>query len=169
MARTHYDVLMVLPAADRELITIVYRHLAKRYHPDHDGTPEAARRMVELNEAYAVLGDAVKRAQYDRGLGLAASPGVVAGAGDGAGAAGDGRPARSGLASPSTDTGPYGEAGPPPRTPLAQGRPLTFGRYRGWTLNQVDRFDHGYIEWLARTSMGRTFKQELDQLLRRAP
>jgi curved DNA-binding protein CbpA len=152
---------MVAPSADRELITVVYRHLAKRYHPDRDASPEAARRMVELNEAYAVLGDPAKRAQYDRteGVGLPAS-----GANGG-----DGRPRRAGAGGSATETGPFGEAGPPPRTPTAQGRPLTFGRYRGWTLNQVYRFDRGYLEWLARTSMGRTFKQELDVLLRRAP
>lgn len=161
MARSYYDVLMVAPGADRELITVVYRHLAKRYHPDRDPSPEAARRMVELNEAYAVLGDAAKRAQYDRAqmVGLPSTEVTP----------GDDRPRRAGGASVATETGPYGEAGPPPRTPAAQGRPLTFGRYRGWTLNQVDRFDRGYLEWLARTSMGRTFKQELDVLLRRAP
>lgn len=161
MARSFYDVLMVAPGADRELITVVYRHLAKRYHPDRDPSPEAARRMVELNEAYAVLGDPAKRSQYDR------AQASVVGADDGP--RGDNRPKRAGAASTVTETGPYGEAGPPPRTPAAAGRPLTFGRYRGWTLNQVNRFDRGYLEWLARTSMGRTFKQELDALLRRAP
>ena len=70
---------------------------------------------------------------------------------------------------PPPDPGPYGEAGAPPANPKPQGQPLTFGRYRGWTLNQVERYDHGYIEWLARTTMGRTYKRELDQLLRRVP
>ena len=36
-----------------------------------------------------------------------------------------------------------------------------------WALNQVARFDRDYIEWLARTPAGRTYRQELDQLLRR--
>ena len=82
---------------------------------------------------------------------------------------GDGRPARAGGANTTPDTGPYGEAGAPPASPKADGRPLSFGRYRGWTLNQVDRYDHGYIEWLSRTTMGRTYKRELDVLLRRVP
>ena len=48
-------------------------------------------------------------------------------------------------------------------------QPLTFGRYRGWTLNQVDRFDRGYVEWLSRATMGRSYKTELDELLGRVP
>jgi curved DNA-binding protein CbpA len=39
MARTLYDVMMLSPAADSRLITVVYRHLAKRYHPDVDPSP----------------------------------------------------------------------------------------------------------------------------------
>jgi hypothetical protein len=57
----------------------------------------------------------------------------------------------------------------PPSTPAPSGDPLTFGRYRGWALNQVARYDHDYIEWLSRTTMGRNYKRELDQLLRRVP
>ena len=158
MARTHYDVLMLSPRADRALVSVVYRHLAKRFHPDRDASTEAAARMAELNEAYAVLSDPVKRAEYDRSLGLEPVLASVAG---------DGRPTRRGGANPSPPSGLYGEAGPPPSSPPAEGQPLSFGRYRGWTLNQVGRYDFDYLEWLSRTAMGRTYKQELDRLLRR--
>ncbi len=162
MPNTHYDVLMVSPQADRELISVVYRHLAKRYHPDRDQSSQAAARMAELNEAYATLGDPAKRRAYDQRLGLRSStePTPVKG---------DGRPTRAGAANVAPADSPHGEAGPPPQSPRPEGRPLTFGRYRGWTLNQVDRFDHSYIEWLGRTTMGRTYKRELDELLHRAP
>ena len=70
MARTLYDVLMISPQADRPFMTVAYRHLAKRYHPDVDLSPEAAARMAELNEAYAILGDPTKRAAYDETIGL---------------------------------------------------------------------------------------------------
>jgi curved DNA-binding protein CbpA len=163
MSRTFYDVLFVSPRADRELIGVVYRHLAKRFHPDRDPSPEAAARMSELNEAWATLGDPAKRSQYDVSLGLRRSKPAVAPRG------GDGRPARAGGANTAPATGPYGEAGPPPANPPAKGRPLTFGRYRGWTLNQVDRYDRGYVEWLSRATMGRNYKAELDQLLGRVP
>jgi curved DNA-binding protein CbpA len=161
MARTFYDILMVSPRADRQVITIVYRHLAKRYHPDKDASPEAAARMAELNEAYAVLSDSAKRERYDdqMWIGSVSTPTVVPG---------DSRPTRRGGAiDPAADTGPHGEAGPPPVNPAPAGRPLTFGRYRGWTLNQVGRYDHDYLEWLSRTTMGRNYRRELDELLRR--
>ena len=166
MARTFYDVLLINPRADRELISVVYRHLAKRYHPDLDPSPEAATRMAELNEAWATLGDQAKRARYDQQIGLAVAkpPTLVRG---------DGRPARRGSASATAAAAaakaPYGEAGPPPPNPPPAGHPLTFGRYRGWTLNQVGRYDRDYLEWLSRTTMGRNFKVELDLLLRRRP
>jgi len=163
MARTFYDVLMISPRADREVISVVYRHLAKRYHPDRDQSPRAATRMAELNEAYAVLSDVEGRARYDRRMGLRTAEPSVAPVGR------DGRPTRAGGVNTAPAPGPYGEAGAPPPNPPAQGSALTFGRYRGWTLNQVGRYDHDYIEWLARTTMGRNYKQELDQLLRRAP
>lgn len=163
MARTLYDVLCVSPHADRDIILVVYRHLAKRYHPDRDPSPEAVKRMTEVNKAWATLGDATKRARYDESIGLRRKqPKAVT-------PRGDGRPMRAGGVSSAPRTGPYGEAGPPPPNPPAHGRPLTFGRYRGWTLNQVLRHDHDYVEWLARTTMGRNFKTELDQLLRRVP
>lgn len=163
MARTYYDVLFVNPRADRELILVVYRHLAKRYHPDRDPSPEAALRMTELNEAWATLGDPVKRAQYDVTVGLRRPRQASVPLG------GDGRPTRAGGANVAPESGPHGEAGPPPVSPPAKGKPLTFGRYRGWTLNQVDRYDHGYVEWLSRATMGRNYKTELDELLRRVP
>ena len=55
MARTLYDVMMISPEADRQLITVVYRHLAKRYHPDKDASPAAAARMAELNDRIALV------------------------------------------------------------------------------------------------------------------
>jgi hypothetical protein len=69
--------------------------------------------------------------------------------------------AASGVASP------YGEAGPPPLNPAPSGSRLTFGRYRGWALNQVGRVDRDYLEWLARTTLGRNYRLELEELLRR--
>lgn len=161
MARSFYDILMVSPKADGQVIAVVYRHLAKRYHPDKDASPEAAARMAEINEAYAVLSDGARRRRYDEqvGLALASSPTVTPG---------DDRATRRGGVNTAAETAsPHGEAGPPPPNPAPSGRPLTFGRYRGWTLNQVARYDHDYLEWLSRTTMGRNYKRELDELLRR--
>jgi curved DNA-binding protein CbpA len=165
MARTFYDVLMLSPAADSRLMAVVYRHLAKRYHPDVDRSSEAAARMAELNEAYATLSDRTRRARYDEQIGLAPGRSTQALRGEAGVDAPEGEAGRS-----ATDTGPpaamYGEAGPPPVNPAPSGAVLTFGRYRGWTLNQVGRFDRDYLEWLARTTMGRNYARELERLLR---
>ena len=65
---TYYKMLMLAEIADQEIISSVYRKLAQRYHPDIDMSPEAARRMAEINEAYATLRDAEKRRKYDAWL-----------------------------------------------------------------------------------------------------
>jgi preprotein translocase subunit Sec63 len=67
--RNHYDTLKVSRDAPAEVIQGAYRSLARKYHPDvAGGSPEGEARMKALNEAYEVLGDPVKRAEYDRWL-----------------------------------------------------------------------------------------------------
>jgi hypothetical protein len=63
---------------------------------------------------------------------------------------------------------PYGEAGPPPRHLVARGRTISFGRYRGWTVDQVAAYDRNYIEWLSRTMAGRTYQADLERVLSQA-
>jgi len=60
----HYEVMQVSPNADGEMIERVFRHLAKRFHPDNlqSGNRE---RFDELLEAHRVLGDPEQRAAYD--------------------------------------------------------------------------------------------------------
>lgn len=50
------------------MIRAAYRALMRRYHPDADPSSEASRRAQAINDAYAVLGDAEKRARYDGAL-----------------------------------------------------------------------------------------------------
>ncbi|HEY6736973.1 MAG TPA: J domain-containing protein [Candidatus Saccharimonadia bacterium] len=58
----YYELFGLEPNATAEQIRHAYRAAAKRHHPDAGGTPEA---MDLLNEAYAVLGDPLKRHEYD--------------------------------------------------------------------------------------------------------
>lgn len=82
--RDYYEVLGVSRDADEDALKKAYRTLAKKYHPDmNPGDSEAEQKFKEVNEAYAVLSDPEKRAQYDR-LGHAAFDGS-AGYGGGAG------------------------------------------------------------------------------------
>ncbi len=65
--RTYYQILFVHADAPREIIKSSYRTLMQQLnaHPDRGGdTDEAAL----INRAYAVLTDAAKRQEYDRGL-----------------------------------------------------------------------------------------------------
>ena len=62
---TLYDTLQVSPGATADVIQSAYRALARTYHPDINPSAAAARRMQEINAAYAVLNDPDLRAQYD--------------------------------------------------------------------------------------------------------
>ncbi|MCS7082972.1 MAG: molecular chaperone DnaJ [Bacteroidetes bacterium] len=78
MPRDYYEILGVSRDASPEEIKRAYRQLALKYHPDRNpGDKEAEERFKELAEAYAVLSDPEKRAQYDRygHAGLRGAPG----------------------------------------------------------------------------------------------
>jgi len=65
--RDYYEVLSVSKTADGETIKRAYRKLAMKYHPDRNpGDAEAETAFKECAEAYEVLSDDTKRAQYDR-------------------------------------------------------------------------------------------------------
>jgi curved DNA-binding protein CbpA len=63
--RSHYDVLGVTARATPDEVRAAYRRAARDHHPDAGGD---AQRMSDLNVAWHVLGDPVRRAAYDRQL-----------------------------------------------------------------------------------------------------
>ncbi|UFJ43172.1 molecular chaperone DnaJ [Brevibacillus humidisoli] len=66
MKRDYYEVLGVGQDANTEDIKKAYRKLARQYHPDVNKEPDAAEKFKEVKEAYDVLSDPQKKAQYDR-------------------------------------------------------------------------------------------------------
>lgn len=65
--KDYYELLGVKKNAAEEEIKKSYRKLALKYHPDRNpGNKEAEEKFKRINEAYAVLSDKNKRAQYDR-------------------------------------------------------------------------------------------------------
>ena len=67
-SKDYYDILGVSKSASEDDIKRAYRKLARKYHPDlnKDNPKEAEEKFKEVNEAYHVLSDADKRAQYDQ-------------------------------------------------------------------------------------------------------
>lgn len=64
--RDYYEVLGVDKNASDDEIKKAYRKLAKEYHPDRNKSPDAETKFKEISEAYEILSDSQKRAQYDR-------------------------------------------------------------------------------------------------------
>jgi molecular chaperone DnaJ len=63
--RDYYEVLGLARDADEKTIKDTFRQLALKYHPDRNKAPGASDRFKEIAEAYAVLSDPKKRAEYD--------------------------------------------------------------------------------------------------------
>lgn len=135
-----YKVLQVVPSAEQEVLRAAFRALALKYHPDHDSSSRAARRMIELNEAYAMVRDTEARAQLDRGRLRKYDY--------------EATPAGTGDATP-----------PPPVRANSAGTQLDQGRYAGWTLRDVAAHDPDYLRWLSRHSSGLRYRTEIARLL----
>jgi curved DNA-binding protein CbpA len=134
-----YQILQISPACETEVLHAAFRALALKYHPDRDSSARASRRMIELNQAYAMVRDPVARAEHDRSrrrnpfeVVAEARPTVV------------GRPPSRG-----TDTTTR----------------LDSGRYAGWSLKDLATHDPGYLKWLARHSSGLRYRREITQIL----
>ena len=64
--RDYYDVLGIARNSSEEDIKKAFRKLALEYHPDRNRSEGAEERFKEVNEAYQILSDSKKRADYDR-------------------------------------------------------------------------------------------------------
>ena len=64
--RDYYEVLGVDKNASEAEIKSAFRKLAKKYHPDVSKEPDAQEKFKEIGEAYSVLSDKDKKAQYDQ-------------------------------------------------------------------------------------------------------
>jgi molecular chaperone DnaJ len=65
--RDYYELLGIVRSAGEDEVKKAYRKLALQYHPDRNpGDKQAEERFKEVSEAYQVLSDPQKRAQYDK-------------------------------------------------------------------------------------------------------
>ena len=63
-SQDHYEALQLSPRADVDTIGRVFRHLAKRFHPDNPDSGDAER-FKQVMEAFEVLSQPETRATYD--------------------------------------------------------------------------------------------------------
>lgn len=142
-----YEVLQVHRHAELDVIRAAYRALARKHHPDFGGD---GARMVAINDAWRVLSDRDARAAYDAQLATSHSrrssdrmvPGPIAGY----------------APSPPRST---------PASPGNGGTIIDFGRYAGWPVGKLVEHDPDYLEWLARTPIGRRLANEIEGVLAR--
>lgn len=80
MAKDYYETLGISKNASKDDIKKAFRNLAHQYHPDKKGGDE--KKFKEASEAYSVLGDDQKRAEYDA-YGRVFSEGATSGGGQG--------------------------------------------------------------------------------------
>ena len=70
LEQNHYKLFGITPTATEKEINEAYRRLAFKYHPDRNQMSEESNRIMrELNEAYAILSNPVRRKEYDLPLG----------------------------------------------------------------------------------------------------
>lgn len=138
-----YDVLQVHRRAEPEVIRAAYRALARKYHPDFGGEPG---RMIAITEAWAVLSNAERRTEYDAQVAKSQNR----------------RSTDRKSTAPTVRQGGIADR----RAPRAgSGTVIDFGRYAGWTVGSLVDHDPDYLEWLARTPIGRRLTVEIDGAL----
>ncbi len=146
-ARDPYEVLGVPRNASVRQIRAAYVDRARRAHPDLVGQ-RGLDVMRALNEAWAVLKDADRRATFDvANGGSAAAPG----SGENAFQDDPNRPFWTGA------------MGSPPGRPW--GPMLEFGIYAGWSLGEISRRDRGYLLWLRDRPEAKAFRVEILKLI----
>ena len=145
-----YQVLQVSPGAEQEVLHAAFRALAMKYHPDRDASARAARRMMELNQAYAMVREPALRTQYDRSRKTARARFDAASV-----------PPMNGRMAP-----------PPPQQRTVRGGAadanatrLDAGRYAGWSLKDLANHDPDYLKWLSRHSSGLRYRKEISLIL----
>lgn len=141
-----YRILQVDPAAHPRVLQAAYRALATIYHPDQARTGSHDK-MARINGAYAMLREPASRLAHDRSR-------------------------ASSAASPTTPPPAPAQAPSrirvPPPAP-GTGSSLTYGRYAGWTLDQLVRTDPDYLRWLSRHTSGLRYRAEIGRLLAATP
>lgn len=68
ISKNPYKILQVSEDAEPEVIEAAYKSLSKKYHPDIDSSHNTEEKMKDINWAFDMLSDTLKRKQWDRGV-----------------------------------------------------------------------------------------------------
>lgn len=142
-----YEVLQVHRRAELDVIRAAYRALARKHHPDFGGD---GIKMVAINDAWRVLSDGEARATYDAQLAKSHNRRVT----------------DRMVPAPITGYAPSPTRAAPASTGAAD-TVIDFGRYAGWSVGKLVDHDPDYLEWLARTPIGRRLSHEIEAVLAR--
>lgn len=104
-AKDYYETLGVPKTATADEVKKAYRRLARKHHPDAGGSED---KFKEVGEAYEVLSDAEKRAQYDQ-FGAYYGGGAAPGGPGGPGGWPGGAPGQGGYTYSNVDLGDLGD------------------------------------------------------------
>lgn len=128
-------------------IRAAYVERARQAHPDLVGL-RGLDPMRALNEAWAILKDAKRRAAFDVANGGSATS-----------------PMAGSTTFQDDPNRPFwtGAAGPPPGR--AWGPVLDFGIYAGWSIGEISRRDRGYLMWLRDRPEAKAFRLEITKLI----
>jgi curved DNA-binding protein CbpA len=144
---TYYQVLMVDPCVDDDVLTAVHRRLVQRTNLADIDEDRRTQLLRALNRAYDVLHDRDRRRLYDRLL-----------------EASEQDTERVAVEAPAVipvEQPRAVAAAPRSSAPTGDTHVLDFGRYAGWSLRQVALRDRDYLEWLRRTPGGRQYQNEI--------
>ena len=141
ISRDAYDVLQVHPQAHDTVIQAAYRALARLYRPDISPDAGSEARLAELKAAYELIRSPEARSVYDTWGRRSTTP----------------IPIVADTPQPSS----------PAARPAARLDTLDFGRYAGWTIEQLVHQDPAYLEWLARHSSGIRYRRQIEAAFKR--
>ncbi|MGH2462789.1 MAG: DnaJ domain-containing protein [Candidatus Limnocylindria bacterium] len=155
-----YRALQIRHDADDIVVEAAFRVLARRYHPDAPSGDAA--RMAEINRAYDLLRTPIRRRRYDRERHTPVGPGRTS-------FRSSASSSDSSLVSPSVPSPPTNGSAPYAEVKSNGQQPpssvIDFGRYQGWTLKDLSKHDPDYLRWLARSSGGVRYRNQIHQLL----
>ena len=155
-----YGVLQIAPNAEDFILEAAYKAMARHFNPDGP-TPNPAR-LADVTHAYDLLKTSERRKRYDRlhrtrpvGPGVPGTPAPRLN-GDSP------SPAAQALGGrvPGPTEGPAGLATSDPSMMT-----IDFGRYQGWTLKDLAKYDSDYLRFLSRHSSGVRYRNQIAQLI----